>query len=163
MTDEQFKEIYGAEAERVGRQVEISKIDKFDFLLKNRISVTVQHRGKGKSYTVNCPRPSAFLYHKGATFIDREDAEKQAKDLYYIYFILRYAPDVNEILKEVAEYCNKGYLAGVAENINSFFERLSSPGCLLVEDENGADEYIHNVRQDIFDRFKDLRKVLQPQ
>ena len=109
---------------------------------------------------LNCPKPSAFLYHKGSTFIDRMNKERQAKDLYYMYFILRYAPDIDVILQEVSEYTAKGYLPGIADNVNNFFERISSQGCLLIEEENGADEYIHDVRQDIFERFGILKKAL---
>ena len=143
----------------VGQQMQISKIEKFDFLLKHRILINVQ--AKKKNYLLNCPKPSAFLYHKGATFIDRENEEKQAKDLYYMYFILRYAPDINAVLKEVSQYGEKWYLTGISDNLNKFFERVSSQGCLLVEQENGPDEYISDVRQDIFDRFKDLKEALQ--
>lgn len=145
----------------VGRQMQINKIDKFDFLLKHRISISVQGKQKDKSYLINCPKPSAFLYHKGATFIYRENKEKQAKDLYYMYFILRYAPDIDAILKEVSQYRKKGYLMDVPDNINKFFERVSSQGCLLIEEENGSDEYIRDVRQDIFDRFNGLKEVLK--
>ena len=143
----------------IGQQIQINKIDKFDFLLKHRITISIQ--SKKKSYSLNCPKPSAFLYHKGATFIDRENKEKQAKDLYYMYFILRYAPDVNEVLKEVSLYKKRGYLPSVTDNVSKFFERVSSQGCLLIEQENGSDEYIHDVRQDIFERFKGLREALQ--
>lgn len=145
----------------VGHQIQINKIEKFDFLLKHRISINIQ--AKKKSYLLNCPKPSAFLYHKGATFIDRENKEKQAKDLYYMYFILRYAPDIDAILKEVSRYRGNGYLTSTPDSINKFFERVSSQGCLLIEQENGPDEFIHDVRQDIFDRFKRLRDALQNQ
>src|SRR3989338_15338 len=145
----------------VGRQIQINKIDKFDFLLKHRISINIQAKKKKKNFLVNCPKPSAFLYHKGATFMDRENKEKQAKDLYYMYFILRYAPDIGLILREIFQYRQKGYLVSVLDNMNKFFERVSSQGCLLVEQENCTDEYIHDVRQDIFDRFKRLREALQ--
>ena len=137
----------------------INKIEKFDFLLKHRISISIQ--AKKKSYILNCPKPSAFLYHKGATFIDRENKEKQAKDLYYMYFILRYAPDIDAILNEISQYRQKGNFTNTPDNINKFFERVSSQGCLLIEQENGQDEFIHDVRQDVFDRFKRLRDVLQ--
>lgn len=144
----------------VGKQMQINKIDKFDFLLKNQILINIQIKKKNKNYTLNCPKPSAFLYHKAATFIDRENKEKQAKDLYYMYFILRYAPDIDVILKEISEYNKKRCLPGVFSNINKYFKRISSQGCLLVEKENGLDEFIYDVRQDIFDRFKQLREVL---
>lgn len=145
----------------LGQQIQINKIDKFDFLLKHRVLINIQAKKKSRNYLINCPKPSTFLYHKGATFIDRENEEKQAKDLYYMYFILRYAPDIDLILKEISQYRKKGYLMGVSDNINNFFERASSQGCLLIEQENGPDEYIYDVRQDIFDRFKELREALR--
>lgn len=144
----------------MGREIQINKIDKFDFLLKHRISIHVPTKKKNESYLLNCPKPSAFLYHKGATFIDRENKEKQAKDLYYMYFILRYAPDVDEVLKEISWYQENGYLTSVKDHVNKFFERVSSQGCLLIEQENGPDDYIDDVRQDIFERFQGLREAL---
>ena len=145
----------------VGRQIQINKIEKFDFLLQHRIPVSIKNKKRDISYTLNCPKPSAFLYHKGATFIERMNKEKQAKDLYYMYFILRYAPDADVILKEMSEYKAKGYLPGVSDNINKFFERVSSRGCLMIEEENGDDEYIHDVRQDVFERFNSLKEALR--
>ena len=143
----------------VGDQILVNKIEKFDFLLRHRIEIKVQNK-KNKIYMLNCPRPSAFLYHKAAAFIDRENKEKQAKDLYYMYCILRYAPDVEPILKEVSRYKEKGYFPGVTTNLNKFFERISSQGCSSIEKENGPDEYIQDVRRDVFDRFKALREIL---
>ena len=144
----------------LGRQIQINKIDKFDFLLKYRISVNIKPKKRNKTYLINCPKPSAFLYHKGATFVERENEEKQAKDLYYMYFVLRYAPNINIILQEISQYRKKGYLMSVSDNIDKFFERISGRGCLLVEQENGIDEYVYDLRQDIFDRFKRLREAI---
>lgn len=142
----------------VGRQIHVNKIDRFDFLLKNRIPIVV---GAGKrKYRIYCPSPSAFLYHKGATFIERENNEKKAKDLYYMYFIMRYAPDIESILKEISQYAETRKLPTVPDNMNKYFERISSQGCLLVELENSTDEFIQEIRQDIFDRFKRLREAL---
>jgi len=145
----------------VGTQIQINKIEMFDFLLQHRIPVTIKNKKGDKTYTLNCPSPSAFLYHKGATFIERMNKEKQAKDLYYMYFVLRYAPDMEIILKEISEYKAKGFLPQVKDNINKFFERVSSQGCLMVEEENGTDEYIHDVRQDVFERFSGLKDALR--
>ena len=140
--------------------MQINTIEKFDFLLKHRISINVRGpKGKG-AYLLNCPTPGAFLYHKGATFIGRVNAEKQAKDLYYMYFVLRYAPDIDVVLKEAAQFRKDGYFKDVPENLNGFCERVSSPGCLMVEQENGPDEYIRDLRKDIFERFNRLREAL---
>jgi hypothetical protein len=88
----------------VGRQININKIDKFDFLLENRIPIKVRAEREKTDYIIQCPKPSAFLYHKGTAFIDREGELTQAKDLYYMYFILCYTPNLDIILAEVVEY-----------------------------------------------------------
>ena len=146
--------------ELVGRQIVINKIDKFDFLIENRIPITVRTEREKTSYKVQCPKPSAFLYHKGATFIDREGEFKQAKDLCYMYFILRYTPNLDIVLSEIAEYRGKGYFIGISKNIKKYFERKTSQGCLMIEKENGPDEYIDDLRQDIFERFNKLLEFL---
>jgi len=142
----------------VGSQIDINKIEKFDFLLKYRDTVDIKN-GK-KIYTVHCPKPSAFLYHKAATFIDRDDEQKQAKDLHYMYFILRYAPNVENILGEIIRYKKQGYFEEVPKNLAHYFNRKTGKGCLMVEKENGPDAYIDDLRQDIFERFKNLRDSL---
>jgi len=141
----------------VGKQIQINKIDKFEFLLKNRIPIQVQAKKTNKSYIINCPKPSAFLYHKGVVFIDRENKKKQAKDLYYMYFVLRYAPDIDIFMEEISHYKKDEYFSNFSENINKYFERMTSPGILLVEQENGPDAYVDDVRKDIFERFNLLR------
>jgi len=142
----------------VGIQIDINKIEKFDFLLKHRLAVDIKN--KKDIYRIHCPKPSAFLYHKAATFIDREDEQKQAKDLHYMYFILRYAPDIDTIFKEIIQYNKQGYFEDTHKNLLHYFNRKTSKGCLMVEKENGPDVYIEDLRQDIFERFKNLMEVI---
>ncbi|MBU4311335.1 MAG: hypothetical protein KJ706_01290 [Candidatus Omnitrophica bacterium] len=142
----------------VGIQIDINKIEKFDFLLKHRIAVDIKN--KKDIYRIHCPKPVAFLYHKAATFIDRDDEQKQAKDLHYMYFILRYAPDIDTILKEIIRYNKQGYFKETDRNLSHYFNRKTSNGCLMVEKENGPDAYIDDLRQDIFERFQNLREAL---
>jgi len=146
--------------EFVGRQIIINKIDKFDFLLENKIPIKVKAEREKTGYIIQCPKPSAYLYHKATTFINREENIKQAKDLYYMYFILRYAPNLDIILAEVVDYKKKGYFIGISKNIKKYFERKTSRGCLMIEKENGPDEYIDDLRQDIFERFNKLLEFL---
>lgn len=146
----------------IGRQININKIENFDFLLKYKIPIKIHDIRQKITYTIYCPKPSAFLYHKGATFINRENTQKQSKDLHYIYFVLRYAPDIDVILKELVHYKKEGYFKDISKNLDKYFERVSSQGCLMVENENGPDEYIDNLREDIFERFKTLREILAP-
>lgn len=144
----------------IGSEISVNKIDKFDFLLKHRIPIDIKDKSKKRNYKIYCPKPSAFLYHKGATFIDREDEQKQAKDLHYMYFMLRYAADIETIFKEIVQYKKKDYFKDIKSNLNKYFERKSSRGCLMVEKENGPDEYIDDLRQDVYNKFKNLRGLL---
>lgn len=80
--------------------------------------------------------------------------------MYYIYFILRYAPNASALLHEIAGYKQKGYFENTPKNLNKYFEQKSSNGNLMVEKENGSDEFVENIREDIFERFKKLREVL---
>ena len=77
-----------------------------------------------------------------------------------MYFILRYTPNLDIILAEVAKYKEKGYFIGISKNIKKYFERKTSQGCLMIEKENGPDEYIDDLRQDIFERFNKLLEFL---
>ena len=140
----------------VGSQININRIEKFEFILKNRIKVEVKDIKRKKSYVLNCPRPSAYVYHKLATFVSRENEQKKAKDLFYVYFMLRHAPDVENILKEAGQYYKAGHFKEVPANLKKYFERKSSQGCLMVEKENGPDAFIADVRQDIYERFSGL-------
>ncbi|MBN1766019.1 MAG: hypothetical protein JW860_12225 [Sedimentisphaerales bacterium] len=141
-----------------GKEIHINKIDQFGFLLKHRIQIGIQQ--EKQKLTLYCPKPSAFLYHKAATYMNREYREKQSKDLYYMYFILRYAPDIENILNDVSQYALKNIFKDAPANLDADFSRIFSRGCLLVERENGPDDMIHDVRQDIFDRFKRFREAI---
>lgn len=77
-----------------------------------------------------------------------------------MYFILRYTPNLDIILAEVAEYKKNGYFVSVSKNIKKYFERKTSQCCLMIEKENGPDEYIDDLRQDIFERFNELLEFL---
>jgi len=77
-----------------------------------------------------------------------------------MYFILRYTPNLDIILEEVVEYKKKGYFIDISKNSKKYFERKTSQGCLMIEKENGPDEYIDDLKQDIFERFNKLLEFL---
>jgi len=77
-----------------------------------------------------------------------------------MYFILRYTPNLDIILAEVAEYKKKGHFVSISKKLKKYFERKTSQGCLMIEKENGPDEYIDDLRQDIFERFNELLEFL---
>lgn len=96
---------------------------------------------------------------KGLTFVDREYEEKKAKDLYYMYYVLRFCPEKIRVLEEINRFRKEKIFKDFQENIRRYFERISSEGCLMVEKENGPDAYVDNLRKDIFERFKPLYEI----
>jgi len=60
-------------------------------------------------------------------------------------------------MEEISHHKKDEYFNIFIENLSSYFKRISSPGTLLVEQENGPDAYIDDLRQDIFERFNTLR------
>lgn len=135
----------------LGSEIAVSKLDDFQFLLENRMVIPLK-RG-AKAYALHCPKPSAFVLHKCATFTDRDDPQKKAKDLYYAYFILRHAPDQGELLKQLRGYADKPLYKKAAANIKAYFQSETSRGCVMVEKEHGPDDYIEDLPADIFRRF----------
>jgi len=69
-------------------------------------------------------------------------------------------PNLDIVLEEVVEYKKKGYFIDISKNSKKYFERKTSQGCLMIEKENGPDEYIDDLKQDIFERFNQLLEFL---
>ena len=102
-----------------------------------------------------------FTFHKLLTFVERQNKEKLRKDLYYVYYMLRFSPKKEQLADDVAALIKKLRQGKkVARNLIKYFSSVDSKGPLLVEQENGSDPYIDDLRQDIFDRFKRLREVI---
>ncbi|MBI5063644.1 MAG: AAA family ATPase [Desulfatitalea sp.] len=136
----------------LGREIAVSKLDDFKFLLENTVEIPLK-RG-AKVFGLRCPKPSAFVLHKCATFTDRDDPQKKAKDLYYAYFVLRHTPGPEELLTELRAYAGEPLYKKAAANIKTYFSSETSRGCVMVEKEHGPDAYIEDLSADIFRRFK---------
>lgn len=132
----------------VGREIKINEIQHFSLLLGS--VVTVQMNGK----KIQIPTESMFVFHKLLTFVDRDNKEKLRKDLYYVYYMLRFSPKKEELLDDVASLIKKRKEGKqVEQNLNEYFSSVDSKGPLFVEEENGPEAYIDNLREDIFDKF----------
>lgn len=107
------------------------------------------------------PTESMFTFHKLLTFVDRQNKEKLRKDLYYVYYMLRFSPQKEKLVDEVTAFIkNQKEGRRVKKNLKGYFGSVDSKGPLFVEQENGPDEFIRDLRQDIFERFSKLRATL---
>lgn len=146
----------------VGRQILVNRLDKFDILLRDSIQIELIDRevSPHRMYLVKVPPPHIFLFHKALTFIDRVPDAKMGKDIYYIYYILRFHPRRESLFNNLAALDFPGERKQICGNLQRFFSKVTSQGCIMVEQENGPDDFIRDVRKDAFQRFRELIHAL---
>ena len=139
----------------VGPEIKINEIHHFGLLLDSVITVQMN------ATAIRVPTEAMFTFHKLLTFVDRKNKEKLRKDLYYVYYMLRFCPQRERLAGEVAAFIkNRKEGKSVTKNLKGYFASVDSKGPLFVEQQNGPDEFVHDLRQDIFERFSKLREAL---
>ncbi|HLP59407.1 MAG TPA: GSU2403 family nucleotidyltransferase fold protein [Candidatus Deferrimicrobium sp.] len=146
----------------VGRQILVNRLDKFDILLRDSIQIELIDREVSpyRVYFVKVPPPHIFLFHKALTFTDRENEAKMGKDIYYIYYILRFHPHKESLFNDLTTLNLPGERKQITGNLQQLFSRVTSLGCIMVEKENGPDDFIRDIRKDAFQRLRELIQVL---
>jgi len=138
----------------VGRGIKINEIKYFSLLLESVITARMDKR------EIQIPTESMFIFHKLITFVQRQNREKLKKDLYYVYYMLRFSSKKEYLVDDVTSLIKvreEGKL--VKQNLRQYFSNVDSKGPLFVEEENGPDTYIEDLRQDIFNRFNRLKQA----
>lgn len=100
-----------------------------------------------------------FVAHKILTYGLRENPAKIQKDAYYAYYVLRFHPDGENLLKEIAALELKKEKKIIQKNLKNDFGTLSSAGILRVEREVGRQNYPGDIRKDIFEKFQVVREI----
>lgn len=138
----------------LGREIAIHRIDEFDWLLNQVIELKILFQGQ--TIKLNVPQPHIYLFHKGLTFLMREDDIKQAKDLYYLYYILRFHPKYDELINKL-KCLKKEVLFNVfTRNLSESFDSEVSEGPLKIESISGFDPYVSSIRKDAHERINKL-------
>ena len=79
------------------------------------------------------------------------------KDLYYVYYMFRFCPQKGMLLQDIKSLIkDKKVGINVARNINKYFKNVDSKGPILIERENGPDNFISNVRADAYKRISQV-------
>jgi len=103
-----------------------------------------------------------ILFLKLLTFVDRENKAKLRKDLYYVYYMIRFSPTKARLCDDVAGLIQKLKEGKqVKENLKEYFGSVDSKGPLFVEQESGPDAYVANVREDAFEKFSGIRQKVE--
>jgi predicted nucleotidyltransferase len=140
----------------MGTAIKINEIKHFSLLLGSVVTV------KMDDIDIQIPTEAMFTFNKLLTFIDRQNMEKLRKDLYYVYYMLRFSPQRAQLADDVVELIKKLKEGKkVKQNLIKYFSSVDSKGPLYVEQENGPDAYIDNVREDAFDKFSGIRRRVE--
>lgn len=140
----------------VGQEIKINKIRHFSLLLGSAITAQMDRK------SIQIPTESMFTFHKMLTFVDRQNKDKLKKDLYYVYYMLRFCPKKEQLADDVVALIKKLKEGKhVKKNLKEYFSSVDSKGPLFVGEENGPDAYIDNVRQDAFDKFSGIRQRIE--
>ncbi len=107
-----------------------NRIEAFELLLKQIVTIPIQV--KNDLLTVKMPAPEIFFYHKAITFVMRSAKFKRDKDLFYAYFILKFHPDRQALVKALDGMEKDEYFKAFQENIREYLSDLSSPGYLIL-------------------------------
>lgn len=110
----------------LGSKLACNRIEAFELLLKNSIFIDVKH--SGKQLTLPLPSPESFLYHKGVTFVMRSHGLKRDKDLFYVYFVLKFCPHRRELLQTVSWFRDDEYFESFCHNLKDYLGDVSKPG-----------------------------------
>ena len=114
----------------LGSRLACNRIDAFELLLKE--PMTVPLKIKGEMLTIKMPTPEIFLYHKAITFVMRSADFKRDKDLFYAYFILKFHPDKEVLVKALRDLRKDDYFDAFRQNIKEYLSDFSSPGYLML-------------------------------
>lgn len=140
----------------IGTAIKIDKIKHFCLLLDSIVTVKIGSRD------IQIPTESMFTFHKLLTFVERENKEKIRKDLYYVYYMLRFCPKKEKLIDDVVLLIKKLKEGKkVKRNLIEYFSGVDSKGPLFVKQENGPDAYVDNVKQDVFNRFNGIWKRIK--
>lgn len=140
----------------LGNELACNRIDAFELLLKQ--TVTVPLKVGDEILTIKVPRPEIFFYHKVITFVMRSAHFKRDKDLFYAYFILKFHPNKEELLRSLADLKKDDYFHAFQQNIKEYLSDFSSPGYLILRpflrswmEETAINQEIHNTFSGVFE------------
>lgn len=142
----------------VGSEILVNKLEYFEIILEDVIKIKI--KGKTAFMEVFIPSPENYIFHKLLTFPLRPDQIKMRKDLYYIYYILRFNPDTAYLLRQTSRFKYFPECKIARENVDRFFSNKLCEGVLLVADEFGPDARMKDIREHILKMFQALRAAL---
>ncbi len=142
----------------IGPQILVNKLEYFEIILEDAIKTEIKE--EETLIEIFIPSPENYVFHKLLTFPLRSDNIKMRKDLYYIYYILRFSPNSAYLLDNISKFKDRAECEIAKDNLDKFFLHKLSEGVLLAAEEFGPDVRVKDIREHIFKIFRKLRTTL---
>jgi len=142
----------------VGSEILVNKLEYFEIILEDTVKIKTE--AKTSSIEIFIPSPENYIFHKLLTFPRRPDQTKMRKDLYYVYYVLRFIPNSVSLLRNISKFKHRPECKTARENVDRFFLNRLSEGVLLVADEFGPDARVKDIREHILNTFQKVRIAL---
>lgn len=111
----------------LGSQLACHRIEGFDILLQSQ-HLVLEIPYNGSHLMLKIVEPAIFLFHKGITFINRSSKEKKDKDLLYVYYILKFCPQIPDLIASLRRLKESEYFQIFSDNMLSYIGRRGQPG-----------------------------------
>jgi hypothetical protein len=138
----------------VGSPLACNRIEAFEILLEDPTHIDIKHAGK--NLHLGIPKPATFLYHKGITFVMRSYEPKRDKDLSYVYFILKFCPDPETLLEDLARYKKHEFFKSFRANLKKYLGDVGKPGYKMLRPFVRRWVEERKINEEIQDTFKNL-------
>ena len=103
----------------IGRQIHINQLKYFAILIDNPLEVPI-----GKTSSAHIPREANYIWHKLLTFALREETSGKSKDLYYLYYVLRFSPNIEQVIRDLEILrTRKSEAKAVEKNMRVYFHK----------------------------------------
>lgn len=142
----------------LGSALACNRIEAFELLLGNPLMMQIKN--EKKNLKIQVPKPEAFLFHKGITFVMRSDDFKRDKDLFYLYFMLKFCPDQIALLKNLEIFKNHEFFDAFQGNLTEYLSDVSKPGYLVLRPFIRRWIEEKNINSEIENIFKGIIKIL---
>lgn len=141
----------------LGSGLACNRIEAFELLLRE--TTTVRLKLAKETINIAIPTPEIFLFHKGVTFVMRSANFKRDKDLFYVYFVLRFHPDREKILNVLKRFKKDDYFQAFRQNMKEYLSDISSPGYLILRPFLSKWVEEKKINQEIKEVFEPLLKL----
>lgn len=137
-----------------------------DILLANSMVARIRDRLEGTAveFDVRVPTPGAFVLNKIESYLDPYGEVDREKDIYYVFYVLRYLPtDKKAIVDGMKECAGSGGLEALTSRLRPLFSDEFSPGTRDVATQHSSRGMTEsNVRLLVLSEFDEFLSLLYP-